>query len=540
MNARFAPIGRATAELRAHGLADLQAGLFVSLIALPLSLGIALASGFPPVAGLITAMVAGLVIAPMAGAPLTIKGPAAGLIVIALNAVTHLGDGDPVTGYRRALAVGVVAAVLQIAFGALRLGRFGSAFPPSVIHGMLAAIGVILIGRQAHTLVGVKPEGHEPLELLAEIPHSLMHLNPEVALIGAISLALMFGLPALPIPDKYRPPSPIVVLAATVPIALYLDFPHSHTYSFAGHVWEVGPDLLVALPRSLADAVTFPDFSQITSFTSIQYIVLFALIGSLESTLTGRAVDGLRPEAPKADLDRDLLVVGVGNLICAFLGGLPMISEIVRSSASVGAGAKTRWASFFHGALLLASVVALPGLLQRVPLAALAGMLVYTGVRLAHPHEIKRVLSIGRDQLAVFTTTLVVTLATDLLVGIAAGILLKLALHAWRGVPLRGALTSRFEVVAHPERARLVLPPAAVFAAYPRLEAGLVALAASPAHHLEIDLTGCTIVDHTVMEGLHAFAHDQERAGRHVHFVGLDHMACASSHPLAVRLRRAG
>jgi MFS superfamily sulfate permease-like transporter len=214
--------------------ADVLAGFLVFLVALPLCLGISMASRVPPVSGILTAIVGGILGSVLGGGNLTIKGPAAGLIVIVLGAVTELGAGDPMVGYRRALAVGVVAGALQIGFALLRAGRLAAAFPPSVVHGMLAAIGVIIFSKQIHTLVGVKPEAKEPLELLAEIPHSLSHLNPEVALIGCLSLGILFALPRLPWAWAKKVPGPMVVLVVAVPLGLYFNLGEAHTYMVGG------------------------------------------------------------------------------------------------------------------------------------------------------------------------------------------------------------------------------------------------------------------------------------------------------------------
>jgi len=244
-------------------VADLRAGFLVFLIALPLCLGIAMASGFPPIAGVMTAIIGGVVVTFLGSARLTIKGPAAGLIVIALGAVQELGGGDPTAGYRRALAVGAVAAGVQIALALLNAASFGVAMSPSVVHGMLAAIGVIIISKQAHTLVGVAPTAKEPLQLLMEIPHSIAHANPEILFLGGVSLLILFGLPLIRSRWAKVLPAPIIVLLFAVPVSLWLDLDHSHSYAFLSHQFDIGPKFLVQLPGSLLQAVTFPDFSMV-------------------------------------------------------------------------------------------------------------------------------------------------------------------------------------------------------------------------------------------------------------------------------------
>lgn len=518
---------------------DLTSGFLVFLIALPLCLGIALASGFPPSGGILTAIIGGLVSTWLGSARLTIKGPAAGLIVIALGAVQELGAGDPNAGYRRALATIVIAAVFQIAFALLRAGALGDFFPSSVVHGMLAAIGVIICSKQAHVLLGVTPHAKEPLQLLAEIPSSLRAMNPEVAIIGGASLSLLFGHLVLSrhVPALRRVPAPLVVLLFAVPLGLYFDLGHQHTYTFAldHHQYPLGPRFLVNLPASLLRAVTLPDFSHALTGTSVKYVVMFALVGSLESLLSAKAVDMLDPLKRRSDLDRDLLATGVGNLLAGLVGGLPMISEIVRSSANISYGARSRLSNFFHGLFLLLAVVFIPNLIHRIPLAALAAMLVFTGTRLASPAEFVHTFKIGREQLAIFVFTLVVTLATDLLVGVGAGIALKIVIHLVNGAPL----TSLFKpVIERDERDGVVVLTvrhAAVFSNFLTLRRRLNDLADTK--HAVLDFSDARLIDHTVMEKLHETQAAWEREGRKLELRGLDSCEPLSTHPLAARKR---
>ncbi|BCS34861.1 sulfate transporter [Luteitalea sp. TBR-22] len=512
--------------------ADLASGFLVFLIALPLCLGISMASGVPPTSGLVTAIVGGLLASFLGSARLTIKGPAAGLIVIALGAVTELGAGDPVAGYHRMLAVGVVAAVIQIVFALTKAGVVGDLMPSAVVHGMLAAIGVIIVSKQAHVLLGVVPEGKEPLHLLAEVPHSLLNLNPEVFLIGAVGLLILFGLPLLRAKWVRMVPAQMVVLVVAVPMALLFDLQHPHSYAVADHTYSIGPNFLIRLPASLLSAIALPDFSQVFSGTSLKYIVMFALVGTIESLLSVTAVDSLDPEKRTSDLNKDLLATGVANLVAASLGGLPMISEIVRSKANIDNGAKSHLSNFFHGAFLLASLALVPALLQMIPLTALAAMLIYTGLRLASPKEFMHVYHIGAEQLLIFVVTMLVTLTTDLLVGVGAGLVLKAALHVKNGAPL----SRFFNAVVHEERdgdtVTLSVHDAAIFTNYLGLKRRIATLEPD-VRRVVVDFDNAWVVDHTVLAKLDGLSRTWN--DRTLELVGLDDHEASSHHPLAAR-----
>ncbi|WP_246018899.1 SulP family inorganic anion transporter [Saccharothrix australiensis] len=513
---------------------DLKSGFLVALIALPLCLGIAVASGFPPIAGVLTAIVGGILGGLLGGAPLSIKGPAAGLIVIAVGAVHDLGQGDLVAGYRRALAVGVVAALVQIVFGLVRAAGVGVVMSPSVVHGMLAAIGVIIIAKQAHVVLGVRPTADSTFGLIAEIPRSAAHANPFILLVGALSLVLLFGLPLVRARWSRLAPAPLVVLAVAIPIGLWLHLDRPHDYTFLGAQHHLGPEFLVRLPGSLLDAITFPDFSQVFSATSVQYVVMFALIGTIESTLTVLAVDSMRPAERVSNVNRDLLAIGTGNLASALIGGLPMISEIVRSKANVDAGATSRWSNVCHGAILLLFVALVPGVVQTIPLAALAAMLVYTGFRLASPAGVRHIARIGWDQLALFTTTLLVTLATDLLVGVASGLALKVVLHLARGVPV-SAFLPRPQVTVVGEVLRVRLRGAAVFPALLPVRKAITR-AGRGVTKVVVDVRDAVLVDHTFLARLDELARELPAATLVVE--GLDGLVPASDDPHATRRGR--
>jgi MFS superfamily sulfate permease-like transporter len=495
-----------------------------------------MASGFPPVAGILSVLVGGLVASFLGSAKLTIKGPAAGLIVIVLGAVTELGAGDALSGYRKALAVGVVAAVLQIIMALLRAGSLGALMSPTVVHGMLSAIGVIIISKQIHTVLGVNAGKGEPLELLARIPNSIASANPEIVAIGILSLIIMLVLSRMKHKVWKLVPAPMVVLALTIPLGLFFDLDHEHVYSFSGHNYGIGPQYLVHLPGSILKATALPDFSAISSTVSLKYIVMFTLIGSIESILSALAVDTLDPEKKPSNLNRDLLGLGVANLIGAFIGALPVISEIVRSKANVDAGAKSPRANFSHAAILLLFVVLLPRLLSEIPLASLAAILVFVGFRLASPKEFQHVYKLGFDQLAVFLTTLVVTLATDLLLGVASGFLLELALNAARGATPVSMAQTKVERFDENGVANVRVRGVAAFPCLVSLQKNLLELPPT-IQTVRVDLSETAFVDHTFLSRLHGMANEWPTAT--LELVGLDEHKPMSEHPLSARRKMA-
>ena len=532
---------------------DATAGLLVFLIALPLCLGISVASGFPPIAGVFTAVVGALVTTFISNSELTIKGPAAGLIVIVLGAMQAFGytaGQDPVAdvnAYRMTLAVGVIAGIVQVLFGLLRAGVLGDFFPTAVVHGMLAAIGVIIVLKQLPVALGQKAAG-EPLEILRELPETVSRLNPAITCIGALSLLILFAWPYLRgrfgLSWMKGIPGQLVVLLVAVPLGMLFGLGHDHVYDFAGHSYPLGPSFLVNVPRNLLAAVALPDFSVLTSPATrgagVLWIVMFSLVGSLESLLSAKAVDMVDPWRRKTKLDQDLVAVGIANVAAASIGGLPMISEIVRSKANIDNGACTRFADLWHGLLLLAFVALAPGLVCTIPLAALAAMLVYTGCRLASPSEFISVYKIGREQLVIFASTLVGVLATDLLIGVLIGIVVKFFIHLLNGLPIQTMFKPFLEVTVLDESTVQVdALGSAVFSNWIPFRRQLRQLGLDQQNSIIVNLEGTKLVDHSVMEGLHQLQSDFVRAGLTLDIVGLDSHHALSKHPFATRRRRA-
>jgi MFS superfamily sulfate permease-like transporter len=530
------------AGLKENWQSDFLSGFLVFLIALPLCLGISMASGFPPMAGIITAIIGGILVSRISGSFVTINGPAAGLIVVVLGAVQELGDGDAMAGYRYALAAIVFASALQILMGVFKMGRLSSFFPASVVHGMLAAIGIIIMAKQINVVLGTTPEkGSSLFSTIAQIPHSIVNLNPDIAIIGVSGLIILVIWSMIKNPALKMIPAPLVVVLVGMSLARYFDLEHQHMYLFLPdahflphHEATVGPKFLVAISDNFMSSFYFPDFSKTLSLEFWEAVVSICLVGSLESLLSAMAVDKLDPYKRHSNLDRDITAVGAGNLIAGLIGGLPMIAEIVRSSANVNNGAKTGWANFFHGSCLLLFVVFFPRLIHSIPLASLAALLVFTGFRLASPKEFAKVMGVGKEQLFMFVVTIIGVLATDLLIGVAIGIVAKFGIHMLRGVRLNNLFKMHF-VIEQKDTDTLVVSivGAAIFSNFMSLKTALANLENGKTVIFQMNNT--YLLDHTVMEFLHDFQHDYEGNGGKCVFLGMETHDTYSRHPLAAR-----
>ncbi|GAB2638116.1 SulP family inorganic anion transporter [Emticicia sediminis] len=511
--------------LKENFSSDAISGFIVFLLALPLSLGIAKASEFPPIMGLITAIIGGIVVSFFMGSRLTIKGPAAGLIVIVAGAVGEFGGGE--IGWHLALGAMVVAGIVQILFGVFKLGKLADFFPLSAIHGMLAAIGLIIIAKQIPVLLDVAPamtKGKGPIELLTSIPSFVMHMDPKATLVGLVSLTIMLIWPFINHPIK-KIPAPLMVLLFAIPAELMLDFQTTEPAYALVHIGN--------LMENIKINVDFAGIAQTGIF--IKYVIMFALVGTLESLLTVKAIDMLDPFRRKSNADKDLIAVGIGNTLAAILGGLPMISEVARSSSNVNNGARTRWANFFHGFFILGFVLLASHLIELIPNTALAAMLITVGIKLTHPREFVQTFKIGKEQLAIFLVTIFFTLFEDLLVGIGAGMLLKILIHLYHGASVT-ALFKAPVVVSFTDDTYLVeIDKAAIFTNYLGIKTKLEAI--PPGFNVIIDLKETKLVDHSVMENLHHFEHDYKVNGGTVSIIGLETHKPVSEHHLAARKR---
>jgi len=487
-----------------------MSGFVLSLIALPLCLGIALASNAPPIAGLIAGIVGGMMAGFLSGSHLTINGPAAGLIVIVLGAVAELGNGDAALGFQRACAVVVVVGAIQIVLGFLKAGKLTNFFNLSVIHGMLAGIGIIIILKSFHVAVGMNgsemvQDAKGMLGLIMAIPNSLANMvNPLVGVIGGLAFLIMALWPMLPKTISRFIPAPLVLAILGLILAAVFNVEKQF--------------LLNDVPLKFFSALRLPDFSQIFSLISLKYIFIFLFVNSLESLLTASAIDKQDPWNRQSNMDKEFIGKGAGNLISAAIGGLPMIAEVVRSAANIANGARTRWSNFFHGTFLLVFVLAIPGVLNLIPLAALSGMLVFIGYRLAHPKEFAHVWEIGKEEFLYMFVTAMIVVFMDLLAGVFIGTALAMFVNMIRGVPLGRLFSANTAVDDQGDNLVFKLQSAAGFSSFMNIRGKLDELPRGK--NLSIDFSEAGFVDHTVHERFYDFSREYELDGGSVTMTG--------------------
>ncbi|MFX1676132.1 SulP family inorganic anion transporter [Paraburkholderia sp. A2WS-5] len=403
---------------------DFAAGTVVFLVALPLCLGIARASGAEPLAGLVSGIVGGIVVAALSGSRLSVSGPAAGLVVIVVDGIARLG------GFSAFLLAVLLSGVIQFGFGMLRAGRLASYVPTPVIKGMLAAIGLLLVVKQIPLALGLASAPRTESFLAA-----LQSISPIACIVAALSLAILaawetralrrFSLVRLV-------PAPLAVVVAGVSVTVVC--------GALGPTFALPVEHRVALPAigslaALGDALKFGDFELSFALLASPEIWIVALtlavVASLETLLSLEAVEQIDPLRRTAPPDRELKAQGVGNFIAGAVGGLPITSVIVRSSANVHAGAQSRLSAIVHGVLLLVSVFALTDVINLIPLASLAAILIHTGVKLAKPSLFVGLAKQGAAPFAPFIVTVTGVLATDLLTGIMLGVLCSVGLALW-------------------------------------------------------------------------------------------------------------
>lgn len=402
---------------------NLVSGFLVSFIALSLCIAISIASGFPVFSGIFTAIIGGILVSQISGSHVTINGPAAGMIVVILDSVEKLGQGDAMLGYKYTLAAIVCASIGQILLSFTKIPQAMRRFPEAIIRGMMMAIGLIVILKQAFVLFGYSTPKVGLMSLIGKVPSAFLGMQIETFVIGVfVILLIVLWKKYL---EKYKAfrvvPVYLVAIVVVSAVAAYLNISETKHFLVQG-LSVPAASLFLNLPDSILKAFSLPDFGKLTSLQFwFEAFSIFA-VGSLETVLSAIAVDKIDPEKRLTDLKKDVRAVGIGNLLCGMVGALPMIAEIVRSSANVKYGATNKWANFAHGVCLLIMITVFAKALKFIPLSVLAGMLIMIGWNLIN---LKLFVKIFRENKYNFFTILAVIFFTfyiDLLAGIGSGI----------------------------------------------------------------------------------------------------------------------
>ncbi len=474
---------------------DLSASLVVFLVALPLCMGIALASGMPPAAGLVTGIIGGLVVGFIAGQPLQVSGPAAGLAVIVFELVREHGIAalGPIL---------MIAGAVQLAAGLLKTGRWFRAISPEVIHGMLAGIGVLIVIQQFHVVLDRSPQHSGPANILAmwgAVFGGLFPLNgskeESAALVGLVTMAVML------LWEKFRPAKLKLLPGALLGIGVATTMAQL-----------VGMNVnRVKVPENLSQMISLPSMSAIEGLslsTLVGTALALAFIASAETLLSAAAVDQMQTRA-KTDYDRELTAQGVGNLLCGLVGSLPMTGVIVRSSANVQAGAETRRSAILHGAWMLLAVVVFASALRMIPTASLAAVLILVGIKLVKPAEVKKLARFGKVPVLIYFASMATIVATDLLTGVMVGVALSLMRLLYTVTHLEARLEEQ-EGETH-----VHLRGVGTFLSIPRIAQALDEVKTETAVHVHCD--ELRYIDHACIEVIEGWAERREQNGQEVH-----------------------
>jgi carbonic anhydrase len=485
---------------------DVPASIVVFLVALPLSLGIALASGAPVAAGLIAAVVGGIVAGSLGGSPLQVSGPAAGLTVVVAQSISEFG-------WRVTCFIVAAAGVLQILFGLSRIARAALAVAPVVVHAMLAGIGITIALQQIHVLLGGSSHS-SALENIEELPKQLMNLHAGDAFIGSVVIAIMLGWRYVPARLRVVPGPLIAVFVGTV---LSLVLPTSVER--------------IVLSGSLFDAIELPRLPGEQWPKVVVMVLTVALIASVESLLSAVAVDKLHSGA-RTNFGRELIGQGSANVVSGLLGGLPVTGVIVRSSTNAEAGARSRASAVLHGFWILLFSVALAGLVQQIPKAALAGLLIVIGIQLVKLAHIKLARRTG--DLLVYAVTVLAVVFLNLLEGVIIGLALAFGLLLWRVV--RVAVVAK--QIPGAQRWLVAIDGSCTFLALPKLSAEFAKVPAGADVTVEMTVD---FLDHAAFEAIEEWVRQQESGGGTVDFVeiGSARMAGATAGPPARGFGRA-
>lgn len=518
---------------------DFLAAISVAMVALPLSIGIALASGVPPMSGILSVVIGGVVTTFFRSSYVTINGPGAGLIAVILSTIKALDDGtDNVFGY--VLAAILVSGVFQVLFGLLKLGRFADIFHSSIIKGILAAIGIIIIANQLHITMGIQ---NPSLDAIQSIIYDIKHIpdiNPFVFIISIFGLLLLIFHSKISYKVFHVLPAPVWLMTFSIPFVYFFNFFEPHELQFLNRDYYVGPELLVNIPSNLLSSIMLPNFAKINTYAFWSSAISITMISSIVTLASSKAVDKLDPYKRKTDLNKELIGVGMSTIVSGFLGGLPIITVIVRSTVNVHNHAKTKWSNLYHGLLIVVFIFLLTPFILQVPLSALAILLVFTGYKLASPKVFKQSFEQGLEQLVFVVSTIIITLKTDLLMGIFGGIGTTLLIHMLVAkVPLKTFFKMMYdsgtELKSDGENT-FVLNVKGIANFLTSIKYDKLLKQIPKGTKVFIDFSQARLVDYSILEETYEFQRLHNLEGGKVMVHGFDKHVSSSSHKLSLKL----
>lgn len=501
---------------------DLPAGLSVFLVALPLCLGIAMASGAPLYAGLLSGIIGGLLTALISGSQLAVSGPAAGLTTITAATIISLGD------YRLFLLAVIIAGLFQLLLGIMKLGGIANYFPSSVIKGMLAAIGIILILKQIPLALGYDQPDFwtsgvlklfSPENFLGSIENFNEHLTKGVIIITVVSLFILIIL-YQPFARKYDIiPIPLIVVAAGIIINII--------FSNTGSELTLKQSQLVNIPDNIFAGIIFPDFAKFFSDSEIwKSGIIIGLLATLETLLCIEAVDKLDRHNRITPVNRELVAQGIGNITCGILGAIPITAVVVRGAANVDAGGRTKLSAFTHGLLLLLAVVLVPFMLNKIPYASLSAILMVTGYNLTKPKLYRNMWSLGWKQFLPFIITIIVILSTDLLIGVSIGLLLSIYFIVQNNFKADYKITST--VINGIETEYIKLNSNVTFLNKVNLRKALDEVPENSV--LTIDGSLCNFIDYDILEIISEYESKAIDRNIELHLIGIERVSVTAVH----------
>ena len=518
---------------------DLIAAVSVALIALPLSLGIALAAGAPAMSGIFSAIVGGVVTTLYRGGHISVNGPAKGVIGVILLGIALMDDGSG-QAFNYVLAAVVVSGGIQMLLGIMKLGRLAEIFHSSVIHGILAAIGIIIFAKQIHVAMGTYSDSPSIIQNLIDAVLYLPQANPFVIIISITGLLLLLLHSKISYRFFHFLPAPMWVIALSIPFVYAFNFFELQTLSFLGKEYEVGPNLLLDIPDKIMDSIMFPNFGKINTIEFWTTVFSILIITSIESLAIAKAVDKIDPYKRKTDLNKDLTGIGLSTMVAGCIGGLPIIAVIIRSTVNIHNGAKTKWSNMYQGILLLLFIVVLSPIMTKVPLCAFAILLVYTGFKLASPSVFKQAYNQGTEQLIFFIGTMILTLYTNLLIGLLGGLLLALVTHM---LLARLSILQFFKMI-YKSRTKLVkisdddydlkIRGVANFLGILKIDKIISKIPSGV--NVNIDLSETRLVGMTYMDYLVEYLKTQRASGGKVFITGLDSHVSLSTYNRALKI----